>query len=97
MCACSVVSCVQLFAFPGSAAHPTPLSMGFPRQEYWNGLSFPNPEGLPDPGIKPKCPVTPALAGRFFTTWEAVLVKEMEILQKGDKGREAFWNHQTLI
>ena len=25
-----------------------PLSMGFPRQKYWNGLSFPSPEDLPD-------------------------------------------------
>ena len=80
MCACSVVSCVRFFAFPGSAAHPTPLSMGFPRQEYLNVFSFPTPGGLPDPGIKPKSPVTPALAGGFFTTWEAVLVKEMENL-----------------
>ena len=29
-----------------------PLSMGFPRQEYWSGLPFP-PGDLPDPGIKP--------------------------------------------
>ena len=43
----------------------SPLSMGFPRQEYWTGLSFPSPEDLPDPGIKP---VSPTLAGGFFTT-----------------------------
>ena len=36
--------------------------MGSPRQEYWSGLSFPTPEDLPKPGIKP------ARAGRFFTT-----------------------------
>ena len=29
-----------------------PLSMGFPRQEYWNGLPFPSPGDLPDLGIK---------------------------------------------
>ena len=47
------------------------LSMGFPRQEYWNGLLFPPPGDYLDPGIEP---VSPALAGRFFTTgatWEA--------------------------
>ena len=38
--------------------------MGFPRQEYWSGLPFPSPEDLPDPGIEP---VSPALAGGFFT------------------------------
>ena len=35
--------------------------MGFPRQEYWSGLSFPPPGDLPDPGIKPASPVSPAL------------------------------------
>ena len=39
--------------------------MGFPKQEYWSGLSFPSPQDLPDPGIKP---LSPALAGGFFTT-----------------------------
>ena len=39
--------------------------MGFPRQEYWNGLPFPSPGNLPDPGIKP---VSSVLMGRFFTT-----------------------------
>ena len=41
--------------------------MGFPRQEYWSGLPFFPPAGLPDPGIKPMTPVSPALAGRLFT------------------------------
>jgi len=31
--------------------------MGFPRQEYWNGLPFPPPGDLPDPGIEPASPV----------------------------------------
>ena len=42
-----------------------PLSMGFPRQEYWNGLQFPSPGDLPDPGMES---ASPALAGGFFTT-----------------------------
>ena len=42
-----------------------PLSMVFSRQEYWSGLPFPSPRDLPDPGIKP---VSPVLAGGFFTT-----------------------------
>ena len=33
-----------------------PLSMGFPRQEYWSGFPIPSPEGLPDPGIEPGYP-----------------------------------------
>ena len=40
-------------------------SMGFSRQEYWSGLPFPSPGGLPDPGIEP---MSPSLAGRFLTT-----------------------------
>ena len=41
--------------------------MGFSRQEYWSGLPFPPPEDLPDPGIEPTSPMSPALAGGFFT------------------------------
>ena len=48
---------------PWIAAHQAPLSMGFSRQEYWNGLPFPPVENLLDPGIEP---ASPALAGRFF-------------------------------
>ena len=43
-----------------------PLSVGFPRQEYWSGLPFPSPEDLPDPEIKPLSPESPVLAGGFF-------------------------------
>ena len=49
-------------------ARQAPLSMGFSRQEYWSGLPCPPPGDLPDSGIKPTSLVSPALAGRFFTT-----------------------------
>ena len=42
MCACSL-SRVQLFGTPWTVAHSNPLSMGFPRQEYWTWLLFPSP------------------------------------------------------
>ena len=42
-----------------------PLSMGFPMQEYWSVLPFPTLRDLPDPGTEP---MSPALAGGFFTT-----------------------------
>ena len=42
--------------------------MGFPRQEYWSGLPVLSPGDLPDPGIEPESPKSPALAGGFFTT-----------------------------
>ena len=41
---------------------------GFPGWEHWSGLPFPTPGALPDPGIVPGSPVSPALAGRFLTT-----------------------------
>ena len=41
-------------------AHQAPLSMGFSRQEYWNGLPFPSPGDLPDPGIEPGSPTLQA-------------------------------------
>ena len=40
----------------------------FPQQEYCSVLPFPPPGALPDPGIKPASPASPALAGVFFTT-----------------------------
>ena len=46
------LSRVRLFAIPWTVAHQTPLSMGFPRQEYWSGLQFPSPGDLPNPGIQ---------------------------------------------
>jgi len=56
---------VQLFATPRTIAQQTSSSTGFTKQEYWSGLPFPSPGGLPDPEIESK---SPALAGRFFTT-----------------------------
>ena len=60
-----MLSHVQLLVTSWTTAHQPPLSMGFSRQEYWHGLSFPTPRDLPDPGIEPE---SPALAGGFFTT-----------------------------
>ena len=52
------------FATPWTAAHQAPLSMGFPRKEYWSELPFPSPGDLPDPGIEA---ASAALAGGFCT------------------------------
>ena len=41
------------FVTPWTVAHQAPLSMGFPRQEYWSELPFPSPGDLPDTGIEP--------------------------------------------
>ena len=74
---------IQFFATLWTAAHQAPLSMGFPRQEYWDGLLFPTPEDLPDAGIEPVSPVSPSLAGGFLTncaTWEAHRVMLMILI-----------------
>ena len=62
------LSRVRLFATPWTVVCQAPLLMGFSRQEYWSGLPFSPPEDLLNPGIEPATPVSPALAGRFFTT-----------------------------
>ena len=59
---------VPLFATPWTVACQAPPSMGFSRQEYWSGVPLPSLGDLPDPGIEPMSLVSPALAGRFFTT-----------------------------
>ena len=56
----SRVSHVQLFATPWTVAHQALLSMGFSRQEYWSGLPCPPPGDLPNPGIEPVSPMSPA-------------------------------------
>ena len=65
MCVC-VFSLVKFFATPWTVPCQAPLSLGFSRQEYWIRLPFPSPGNLlDDAGMKP---VSPSLAGGFFTT-----------------------------
>ena len=45
---------------PWTVAHQAPLSMGFSRQKHWNGLPFPSPGDLPNPGIEPGSPALQA-------------------------------------
>ena len=61
MACASMLSHVWLCVTLWTVARQAPLSMGFSRQEYWNGLPFPTPGNLPDPGIEPMSPVFPAL------------------------------------
>ena len=74
MCAKSLQLYPTLLA-AWTIAHQAPLPMQLSRQEYWSGVSFPIPGDLSDPGIEPKPPAFPALAGEFFTTritWETL-------------------------
>ena len=72
-CVLSHFSQAPLFLTLWTVAHQTPLSVGSSGQEYWHGLPCPPPGDLPNPGIKPASPRSPALAGGFFrtnATWE---------------------------
>ena len=60
---CLVLS--HCFVILWTVAGQAPLFMGFPRQEYWSGLSFPSPGDLPYSEMEP---ASPTLADRFFTT-----------------------------
>ena len=48
------------YVTPWTVARQVPLSMGFPRQEYWSGLPFLSPGDLPDPRVEPTSPVLQA-------------------------------------
>ena len=61
-CQCLLVSKSCLASF---STRQAPLSMGFPRQEYWSGLPFPSPGDLPHPGIEV---VSPPLQVGSFTS-----------------------------
>ena len=76
---------VGFFATQWTIAHQAPLSMGFSRQEYCSGLPCPPPGDLPDPAMEPTSPMSPALAGRFFTTsatWEKPQYQHMHRLKR---------------
>ena len=63
--------CVYAYLCPAqllwTVAHQAPLSMGFPRRDYYYGLPFSTPGDLADPGVRHESPESPSLAGGFFT------------------------------
>ena len=74
--------CLTL-ATPWTSALQAPLSMRFPRQEFWSGLPLPSPRDLPNPGIKPRspalqvdslCPELPGLGTHFHRASQEVPV-----------------------
>ena len=71
VCAVGAQSYLTLWT-PWTVALQAPLSMGFPRQEYWSGLPFLSPEDPPHPGIEPTPPVSPALQAYFFFYCSAI-------------------------
>ena len=55
-CVCQSLNHVWLFMTLWTVAYQAPLSMVFPRQEYWSGFLFPSPRDFSDPGIEPRFP-----------------------------------------
>ena len=84
-CYCSLVikSCLTL-CNTWTVACQAPLSMGFPRQEYWSGLSFPPSGNLTDPGIEP---ASPALASGFFIYPNISVLKSLFKYFLGDNNK----------
>ena len=62
-----LLSCIQLCMTPWTVVCQAPLFLGFLKQEYWSGLSFPLPGDFPNPGIKLESPVSPVLVSEFLT------------------------------
>ena len=70
---------------PRTVTHQAPLSMGFPRQEYWSGLPFPLPGNLPVPGIKPTSPAWQAYSLTLSHQRKACLWANFAIFQEGNE------------
>ena len=86
LCVCEymcVHSCVWFFV-----THQAPLSMGFSRQEYWSGLPFPSPGGLPRPNDRTDISY---IAGRLFTTEPPTLISSLKVLSPNTV---TFWGTQ---
>ena len=61
VCVCARCHVQLSFVTLSTIAHQAPLPIEFSRQEYWSGLPFPPPGDLPNPGIEPTSPASPAL------------------------------------
>ena len=75
-------------------------SVGFSRQEYWNGLPTPPPRDLPRAGIEPASLLSPALAARFLSSsasWEALSSTPLWMKDTEIKKREKLNNVNTMI
>ena len=80
-------SCPALSA-PWTVARLALPSMGFSRQQHWNGLSFSTPGDCSNPEMEPVSLASPSLAGGFFTpsaSWEAHLTWTHEEYHQEDR------------
>ena len=87
MCVLSRFSSVQLWATLWTKAFQAPLSMGFPRQEYWSGLPCAPPGDLPSPEMEPALSYVSSLVGGFFTPGPTCLCTPNKFFGAKDRGR----------
>ena len=107
-----VLSCVQPFVTPWTAACQAPLSMEFSRQEYWSGLPFPSPGDLTNPGTELPSPVSPTLQvdslppSRWGSPWTLntlveVSYEDMYPVSLSNSCRDSFsfgvWTYQLCV
>ena len=93
MCA---LRCVQLFTTPWTITCQAPLSLWFPRQEYWSGLPFPSPGGSSRPRDWTCISWVSCIGRRIlypWATWEAWNVYHQSNLIISLIGKVAFWWH----
>ena len=91
LCVCESLSCVWLFATPWTGAHQAPLSMEFPRQEYWSGLLFPSLGDLPNPGMEPWFPTLQADALPSVLLGEPLFFSKTQCFQASWHGLPLGW------
>ena len=77
---CYLLSHAQLFGIPWTGTCQAPLSMGFPRQEYWSGLSFPSPGYIPNASIKLRSPELQADSLPTESPGKPMLLKAPELI-----------------
>ena len=70
MCCGSITKSCPILATPWTAACQAPMSIGFFRQEYWNGLPFPSPADILNPGIEPLSPALQADSLATESPWK---------------------------
>ena len=95
-----IFSHVQLFVTLWTVAHQAPLSIGFPRQEYWSGLPFPTLGDLPNPGIEPTSPMSPVLQADSSPLSHQGCPKEDKFLTKKSSFKTNHLKtlvHQTIL
>ena len=95
MCVLSRVSHVRLLANLWPVARQASLSMGFSRQEHRSGLLCPSPGDLPDPGIIPTFPRSPALQADSLPAKPAGKPKDIKKEPQGRKDGEEGWSRPT--